>query len=109
VSKCFDRQWFGLINFEGKTTIKAVRMASTGSSLAPTPPPKGGVPDTLESRVSFRMHSAALSEPAKPQSVDPRVVLVTAADGGLVVYPPSRKLAILAEERAKRAPPHAND
>jgi hypothetical protein len=48
------------------------------------------------------MHSAALAEPATPQSVDPRIVLVTGADGRLVVYPPSRKLAILAEERAKR-------
>jgi|GEM_PF-1809937 len=76
-------------------------MASTGSSLAPIPP-KGGLPDTCESRASFRMHSAGLAEPAKPQSVDPRVVLVTAPDGGLVVYPPSRKLAILAEERAQR-------
>jgi hypothetical protein len=109
VSNSFGAAAIGLINFEGKTTIKAVRMASTGSSLAPTPPPKGGVPDTLESRVSFRMHSAALCEPAKPQSVDPRVVLVTAADGALVVYPPSRKLAILAEERAKRAATPAND
>lgn len=77
-------------------------MVSFGSSLAPAPPPKGAPPDTLESRVSFRMHSAALSEPGKPQVGDPRIVLVTAPDGGLVVYPPSRKLAILAEERAKR-------
>ena len=79
-------------------------MAATGSSLAPTPPPKGAPPDTLESRANFRMHSAAISEPAVPQAVDRRVVLVTDADGGLVVYPPSRKLAILAEERAKRTP-----
>jgi hypothetical protein len=78
-------------------------MASTGSSLAPTPPPKGAPPDTLEARSNFRMHSAAISEPAAPQSVDPRIVLITAPDGGLVVYPPSRKLAILGEERAKRA------
>jgi len=77
-------------------------MVSTGSSLAPTPPPKGATPDTLEARVSFRMHCAGLSEPGQPQTVDPRLVLVTAPDGGLVVYPPSRKLAILAEERAKR-------
>lgn len=85
-----------------------MRMVSSGSSLAPTPPPKGATPDTLEARVSYRMHCAALSEPGQPQTVDPRLVLVTAPDGGLVVYPPSRKLAILAEERAKRgasAPP----
>ncbi|MFT3726251.1 MAG: hypothetical protein QM759_00290 [Terricaulis sp.] len=80
-----------------------MRMVSSGSSLAPAPPPKGATPDTLEARVSYRMHCAALSQPGQPQTVDPRVVLVTAPDGGLVVYPPSRKLAILAEERAKRA------
>lgn len=91
--------------FAWKTTDKGgMRMASTGSSLAPTPPPKGATPDTLEARAAFRMHCAGLSEPGQPQTVDPRLVLVTAPDGGLVVYPPSRKLAILAEERAKRAP-----
>ena len=78
-------------------------MNSSGSPLAPTPPPKGATPDTLEAKVSYRMHCAALAEPGKPQSVDPRVILVTAPDGRLVVYPPSRKLAILADERAKRA------
>jgi len=30
------------------------------------------------------------------------MVLITTEDGGVVVYPPSDKLAILAAERAKR-------
>jgi hypothetical protein len=30
------------------------------------------------------------------------MVLITTEDGGVVVYPPSNKLAILAAERAKR-------
>jgi hypothetical protein len=33
---------------------------------------------------------------------DPTMVLITTPDGGVVVYPPSDKLAILAAERAKR-------
>ncbi|MEQ1494073.1 MAG: hypothetical protein ABL932_26385 [Terricaulis sp.] len=55
-------------------------------SLAPIPP-RGDVPATLESVSSFRV---------KP---DPNMVLVTAPDGGVVVYPPSEKLVILAARR----------
>ena len=68
-------------------------------SLAPIPP-RGGVPATLESMSSFRVRTAALSRPAGPiQKPDPNMVLVTTPDGGVVVYPPSDKLAILAARR----------
>jgi hypothetical protein len=68
-------------------------------SLAPLPP-RGGVPATLEAVSSFRVKTAALSRPAGPiQRPDPNMVLVTAPDGGVVVYPPSEKLAILAARR----------
>lgn len=65
-------------------------------------PPKGRLPATLEGAGTFCVKTAALSRPASPVRGDPRVVLVTKADGGVVVYPPSEKLAILAEERARR-------
>jgi hypothetical protein len=72
------------------------------STLAPIPP-RGGYPATLESVTSFRVKTAALSRPAgfiqKP-SAD--MVLVTAPDGGVVVYPPSEKLVILAARRATK-------
>jgi hypothetical protein len=68
-------------------------------SLAPLPP-RGGVPATLEAMTSFRVKTAALSRPAGPiQRPDPNMVLITAADGGVVVYPPSDKLVILAARR----------
>lgn len=68
-------------------------------SLAPIPP-RGGVPATLESMSSFRVKTAALSRPVGPiQKPDPNMVLVTAPDGGVVVYPPSDKLVILAARR----------
>ena len=70
------------------------------SSLAPTPPPKGA-PATLEGVSSFRVHTAALSRPG-PVRADLTMVLITNPDGGLIVYPPSEKLTILAAERAKR-------
>jgi hypothetical protein len=72
------------------------------SSLAPIPP---GVtaPATLEALTSFRVKTAALSRPAGPARADPNMVLVTSADGGVVVYPPSEKLVILAARRAQRA------
>jgi hypothetical protein len=70
--------------------------------LAPAPPPKGDPPATLEGVASFRVHTAALSRPASPQRANLDMVLMTDADGGVVVYPPSDKLAILAGERAKR-------
>lgn len=72
------------------------------SSLAPLPP-RAGVPATLEAFASFRVKTAALSRPAAPARGDPNVVLVTGADGGVVVYPPSDKLVILAARRAALA------
>lgn len=71
------------------------------SSLAPTPP-RGGFPATLEAVTSFRVKTAALSRPAgQIQKPDPDMVLVTAPDGGVVVYPPSEKLVILAAKRQR--------
>lgn len=71
------------------------------SSLAPTPP-RGGFPATQEGVTSFRVKTAALSRPAAPSPGDPSMVLVTNADGGVVVYPPSKKLVILAARRRTR-------
>ncbi|MDZ4690103.1 hypothetical protein [Terricaulis sp.] len=72
------------------------------SSLAPVPP-ANGLPATLEAVTSFRVKTAALSRPAgQIQKPDPDMVLVTAADGGVVVYPPSEKLVILAGRRSRR-------
>lgn len=71
------------------------------SSLAPRPP-RGGQPATLEGMSSFRVKTAALSRPAAPQRADPNMVLLTSPDGGVVVYPPSAKLAILAAKRVPR-------
>lgn len=70
-------------------------------SLAPSPP-RGVHPATLEGVASFRMKTAALSRPAAPMKGDPNMVLITAADGGVVVYPPSEKLVILAARRLPR-------
>lgn len=70
-------------------------------SLALTLPSRGP-PATLEARALFRVKTAALHGQAAPQAGDPSMILVTKADGGVVVYPPSTKLAILAAERAKR-------
>jgi hypothetical protein len=67
-------------------------------SLAPLPP-RGGPPATLEGLTSFRVKTAALSRPAAPAKGDPNMVLITAPDGGVVVYPPSDKLVILAARR----------
>lgn len=68
-------------------------------SLAPIPP-RGDVPATLESVSSFRVKTAASRAPCGPiQKPDPNMVLVTTADSGVVVYPPSDKLAILAARR----------
>ena len=65
-------------------------------SMAPMPP-RDGQPATQEGVSSFRVKTAALSRPAGPiQKPDPNMVLVTAPDGGVVVYPPSEKLVILA-------------
>lgn len=81
-------------------------MPQIASSLAPAAPPRG-TPATLEGKVSFRVHTAALSRPAGPVRGDLTVVLVANADGGITVYPPSDKLAILAAERAKRVKANA--
>jgi len=71
------------------------------SSLAPLPP-QGRPPATLEGVSSFRVKTAALSRPAGPlQKPDPSMVLVTSEDGGVVVYPPSEKLVILAAKRPR--------
>jgi hypothetical protein len=71
------------------------------SSLAPLPP-TGRHPATLEGVTSFRVKTAAISRPAGPlQKPDPNMVLVTAPDGGVIVYPPSEKLVILAARRLR--------
>ena len=72
------------------------------STLAPLPP-RNGFPATLESVTSYRVKTAALSRPAAPLRADPNMVLITNADGGVIVYPPSDKLVILAARRAKAA------
>lgn len=70
-------------------------------SLAPIPPGGGGHPPTQEGKNSFRVKTAALSRPAgQIQKPNPDMVLVTAPDGGVVVYPPSEKLVILAGRRS---------
>lgn len=72
------------------------------SSLAPLPP-VGRHPATLEGVTSFRVKTAAISRPAgfihKPS---PDMVLVTGEDGGVIVYPPSEKLVILAAKRVRK-------
>jgi hypothetical protein len=70
---------------------------------AALPPSKRELPATLEGVNRFCVKTAALSRPAAPMNQPVAdAVLVTGADGGVVVYPPSAKLAILASERAKR-------
>lgn len=72
------------------------------SSLAPLPP-TGRHPATLEGVSSFRVKTAAISRPAGPlQRPDPNMILVTAPDGGVIVYPPSEKLVILAAKRLRK-------
>lgn len=56
----------------------------------------------MEGVSSFRVKTAALSRPAAPMKGDPNMVLLTAPDGGIVVYPPSDKLVILAGRRLPR-------
>ncbi len=68
------------------------------SSLAPLPP-RGGHPATLEGFAAFRVKTAVLSRPAAPAPAHANMVLVTNADGGVVVYPPSETLVILAARR----------
>lgn len=79
------------------------------STLAPLPP-RNGYPATLEAVTSYRVKTAALSRPAGIiQKPNPDMVLVTAPDGGVVVYPPSEKLVILAGRRKQKAPRPASD
>lgn len=64
------------------------------------PPPKGArLPATLEGNGTFCVKTAGISRPAAPMRGDPTMVIVTAPDGGVVVYPPSEKLVILAAHR----------
>ena len=59
-------------------------------------------PATLEGVTSFRVKTAAISRPAgQLQKPNPDMVLVTSADGGVIVYPPSEKLVILAARRMR--------
>ena len=70
-------------------------------SLSPLPPDNRH-PATLEGVTSYRVKTAGISRPAgQLQKPNPDMVLITGADGGVVVYPPSEKLVILA---AKRTP-----
>jgi hypothetical protein len=70
---------------------------------AALPPGKRELPATLEGATTFCVKTAALSRPAAPMNQPlSDAVLVTGADGGVVIYPPSEKLVILASERVKR-------
>ena len=72
-------------------------------SSAAVPPAKRELPATLEGSSTFCVKTAALSRPAAPvREPVSDAVLVTGADGGVVVYPPSDRLIILATERSKR-------
>ena len=71
--------------------------------LVLTPPPRIGAPNTLESRALFRVRCASLRGPHAATASTAPMVWVTGADGGLIVYPESKKLAVLAAERARRA------
>ena len=71
-------------------------------SLALTPALRGP-PATLEAMALFRVKAAAgLHGPPAPAHSDPQVVVVPAPDGGVVVYPATPKLVILAAERKRR-------
>jgi hypothetical protein len=73
------------------------------SSVAPLPPLVREPPATLEGVSSFRVNTAAISRPAgQLQKPNPDMVLLTGEDGGVVVYPPSEKLVILAARRQRK-------
>ena len=73
------------------------------SSVAPLPPLVREPPATLEGVTSFRVKTAAISRPAGVlQKPNPDMVLLTGEDGGVVVYPPSEKLVILAARRVRK-------
>jgi hypothetical protein len=65
--------------------------------------PRGGPPPTLEARALFRLQIAAVCEPAGLAPENPDIVMRQGADGGMVVYPPSDRLLILAAARLLRA------
>lgn len=70
---------------------------------AALPPSKRELPATLEGTTTFCVKTAALSRPAAPMTPPlSDAVLVTGADGGVVIYTPSEKLVILASERIRR-------
>jgi hypothetical protein len=70
---------------------------------AALPPRRGELPANLEGANTFCVKTAALSRPAAPMNQPVAdAVLITGADGGVVVYPPSEKLVILASERVRR-------
>lgn len=72
-------------------------------SSAAVPPTKRELPATLEGASTFCVKTAALSRPAAPvREPVSDAILITGADGGVVVYPPSDRLVILATERSKR-------
>lgn len=75
------------------------------SEPLPLSPLRLSAPATLEAHALFRVKTAALSQPAAPAKADPTMVLVTGADGGVVVYQPSDKLIILAAHRPRREAP----
>jgi hypothetical protein len=72
-------------------------------SLVLTPPRRPGPPQTSESEALFGVRSAALMGPPAPASDNPEIVVIPAEDG-VVVYPPSSKLVILSEARARLRP-----
>jgi hypothetical protein len=82
----------------GLLEAKAMR-----ETLAPLPLHRSGPPLTLEARAFYRVRTAEVLGPAAPVSVSPDIVLMEAEDGGVVVFPPSSKLVILAAERNRRA------
>lgn len=63
-----------------------------------------GPPATLEAMALFRVPTAGLHGPPAPASASASVVMLTADDGGVVVYPPSQKLVILSEARERLRP-----
>ncbi len=76
-------------------------------SFALTPPLRVGAPPTLEARAMFRVKAAFMQGPPAPSNDDPEIVLMHGSDGGVVVYPPSEKLVILAAARARLRPTRA--
>lgn len=74
------------------------------SEPLPLSPLRPSAPHTLEAHALFRVKTAALSQPAAPMAPHTEVVLITNADGGVIVYPPSERLIILAAARERLRP-----